>query len=128
MPRPSKCYSRRSVREVQTCGGLASPAPTQASVVTSGIVGSGAETQVEVKSQNLAMTFTGQTTWPEDASLAVNGTAVLKAADFADALSVAGIVVPVARRGSRRTAPSMWRAITASGRLLRATFCLARRS
>ena len=69
-------------------------APMQATVVASGIVGSGAETQVELESQNLAMTFTGQTTWPEDASLAVNGALVLKATDFADALSVAGIVVP----------------------------------
>ena len=69
-------------------------APMQATVIASGVAGSGAETRVELESQNLAMTFTGQTTWPEDASLAVNGAVVLKATDFADALSVAGIVVP----------------------------------
>ena len=83
-------------REGQNAAGKAGAdtVPAQASVITTGVVASGAETRVEVTSQDLALTFAGRTTWPDDSSLAVNGTATLKAADFADAITVAGMAVP----------------------------------
>jgi hypothetical protein len=80
-----------------TAGATASPA--QALIVAMGTVGSGAETRVEVTSQGLAMTFTGRTTWPEDSGLALKGAVDLKAGDFADALSVAGITLPTGSAG-----------------------------
>jgi uncharacterized protein involved in outer membrane biogenesis len=81
----------------KAAGGIGAPA--QASIVATGTIGSGAETRVEVTSQGLAMTFAGRTTWPEDGGLALKGAVDLKAADYADALSVAGVSLPTGSAG-----------------------------
>jgi uncharacterized protein involved in outer membrane biogenesis len=74
-------------------GASADAVPVQASIITAGTIGSGAETRFEVASPALAMTFKGKSTWPENSSLAVKGDVALKAADMADALSLAGFEV-----------------------------------
>src|SRR6185312_8724873 len=65
--------------------------PAEASLIAAGTLASGAKTRVEVHAQGLQMAFAGDVVWPEDSPLALNGSADIKADDFADALSVAGL-------------------------------------
>jgi uncharacterized protein involved in outer membrane biogenesis len=65
--------------------------PAEASLVAAGTFASGTKTRVEVHAHGLQMAFAGDAVWPEDSPLALNGSADIKAYDFADALSVAGL-------------------------------------
>jgi hypothetical protein len=65
--------------------------PAEASLVAAGTLASGAKTRVEVHAQGLQTAFAGDVVWPEGSPLALNGSADIKADDFADALSVAGL-------------------------------------
>lgn len=75
-------------------------APAEASLITVGSFGSGAKTRFEVTGQGLDVAFDGSTVWPENSALALNGTADVKADDFIDALSVAGLSLPQGAEGT----------------------------
>lgn len=68
--------------------------PARASLVTAGIIGSDAEVRADVSSSEFNMSFNGRSKWPDNANLALGGTLEFKAAQFADALAVAGVSLP----------------------------------
>ena len=69
-------------------------APAQAYIVANGVIGSGAETKIEVATQALTMNFAGKTIWPDTADLKVAGEVSVKASDYTNALALAGIALP----------------------------------
>ncbi|WP_045837314.1 AsmA family protein [Hyphomicrobium sp. 99] len=66
----------------------------RASLVTAGVFGADAEARADIASPDFNMSFTGHTRWPENAELALNGTLDFKAAQFTDALAIAGVSLP----------------------------------
>ena len=69
-------------------------APAEASLISVGTFSSGAKTRMEVTGAGLDITFDGNTSWPENSPLALNGATSVKADDVADALSIAGLSLP----------------------------------
>jgi uncharacterized protein involved in outer membrane biogenesis len=74
--------------------GSGSEGPAEASLISTGTLASGAKTLLDVHGRGLDLAFSGNVVWPEDAALALNGTADLKADDLTDVLSVAGLSLP----------------------------------
>jgi hypothetical protein len=76
------------------------PAPAEASLIAAGTFDSGAKVRFEIAGQGFDTAFNGSAVWPENAALALNGTANVKADDFADVLSVAGLSLPRGAEGA----------------------------
>ncbi|WP_409561975.1 AsmA family protein [Hyphomicrobium sp. MC8b] len=68
--------------------------PALASLLTSGTLGSGAVSQIEISSQDFDMRFRGRAQWPDTSDLALNGLLNVKAAQSAQAFAVAGLSLP----------------------------------
>lgn len=68
--------------------------PAEASLISVGTLASGAKARLEVRGHGLDVALSGNAVWPEGSSLALNGTADVKADELTDALAIAGLSLP----------------------------------
>lgn len=68
--------------------------PATFSFASSGTIATGAKTVADIKSPGLETDFNGNSVWPEAAKLSLNGNVTIKARDFAEVLSLAGVAIP----------------------------------
>jgi uncharacterized protein involved in outer membrane biogenesis len=65
--------------------------PARASVTVSGVIGTGAASRIEIKTDGFAFNYSGRTHWPDNGRIETKGIAIVDAHEVADVLALFGI-------------------------------------